>query len=90
MVLVDLHFVGPALGCFGESYGHGVYAIAQAGWTRAVAEHVTQVCVTQAAGHFCAHHPEAAINRFAHVLLCDGCPEAWPSCAGLELRVCVE
>lgn len=82
--------VGPPLGRFGESYSHGVYAIAQAGWTRAVAEHVTQMRVTQAAGHFRAHHPEAAVNRFAHVLLCDGCPEAWPSCAGLELRVCVE
>src|SRR5215469_13819947 len=79
-----------ALGCFGEPHCHGVYAITQASRTRAVAEDVTEVRVTQAAGHFRAHHPQAAVNRFAHVLPCDGRAEARPSCAGFELRVCVE
>src|SRR5580698_36198 len=67
-----------------------VHAVAQAGWPRAVIEHMAEVRVAAAAGDGGAVHSHAGIVSFDNVLARDGLPEAGPAGAGLELGGRVE
>src|SRR5579883_378955 len=70
-----------------ELQGDGIEAVTQAGRTRAIGEHVTQVSTTAGADNLLADHAVAGVVSNFDVVGVERFVEAWPASAGVELGI---